>query len=129
VVLVVHCLHYRLSLQQPVFYLTEEDVTVPQLVLYRCNLRGSRLEWDQRQGLAAVDDLEWGSLQRRLIRCVVAVLSPWQPLEPAFGAVADKAAEIYCDDHVRHFRLAVCLRMEDGAQPELGGTVLARWCW
>jgi hypothetical protein len=122
VVLVVCCLHYCLSLQQPVFDITEEDVTIPQLVLHRCNPRGSRLEWDQRWGLAAVDDLEWGSLQRRLIRRVVAVLSPWQPLEPAFGAVAGKAAEIYCDDPVRHFRLAVHLRVEGGAQPKLGPT-------
>jgi hypothetical protein len=112
VVLIVCCLHYRLSLQQLVFDLTEEDVTAPQLVLHRCNPHGSHLEWDQRWGLAAVDDLEWGSLQRRLIRRVVAVLSPWQPLEPAFEAVAGKAAEIYCDDPVHHFRLAVRLRAE-----------------
>jgi hypothetical protein len=91
-VLVVRCLHYRLSLQQPVFDLTEEDVTVPQLVLHRCNPRGSRLEWDQRRGLTVIDDLEWGSLQCHLIQRVVAVLSPWQPLELAFGAVAGKAA-------------------------------------
>jgi hypothetical protein len=85
---------------------------VPQLVLHRCNPGGFQLESDQWRGLAAVDDLEWGSLQRCLIRHVVAVLNPQQSSQLAFGVDAEKAVEIYCDDPIRHFRLAVRLQAE-----------------
>jgi hypothetical protein len=112
VVLVMRILHHRLSLQQPIFDLTLKDVMVPQLVLHRCNPGGFQLESDQWRGIAAVDDLEWGSLQRCLIRHVVAVLSPQQSSELAFGVDAEKAVEIYCDDPIRHFRLAVRLQAE-----------------
>jgi hypothetical protein len=65
----------------------------------------------------AVDDLKWCSLQRRLVRGVVAEFYPRQPSGPALRAIADQTAQVDHDDLVSNLRLAVSLRLERRACP------------
>jgi hypothetical protein len=63
-------------------------------------------------GGKAIDHMERGGLQCRLIGRIVVEFRPWQPSKPASGPVAGETVEVHGDDLVRHLRLAVRLQPE-----------------
>jgi hypothetical protein len=118
--LVVVPLLDRLGLFQSVADVHQELVAVRHVLGDSGHACLARLIGANRQWVATIHHTEWCVLERRLVGRIVDVLGPGQPTEPLAGAVVGEAAQVYDDDAVGCFRLAIRLRMEGCRHVQLG---------
>jgi hypothetical protein len=111
-------LHVVASMQQPLTDFSQEGIMITEL-LVQCSNAGAGLIAGHSGWRPAIDHLERSSVRCHLVRCVVAVLSPWQPMQPAAWPVAGKTPEVDAKHPVGHLRLAVSLWVECGAEAEV----------
>ena len=113
-----------LGVQEALTNLRHEDVALRELLVQRRDAGDAGLVRCHGRRWTTVDDLEWSSPRRRLVRRVVAELGPGQPPEPAARAISCQAMKIDPKDPICYLRLAIRLGVESGAEMQLDASQL-----
>jgi len=116
----VVALMHQLRLLQAVADIGEEGGTFLQVASYSSHPGFSRLVRAEGGWVTAVDHVKRCLLERGLVSRVVHVLGPGEPPQPLARSITYETPEVYDNDAVRGFRLAVGLGVEGGRHMQLG---------